>query len=47
MTIPINVPPAKEQTKIVEITNSLFKKLETIEQQYNALKAKIEKFEVY
>lgn len=43
MTIPINVPPAKEQTKIVEITNSLFKKLETIEQQYNALKAKIEK----
>lgn len=43
MTIQINIPPAEEQTEIVEITNSIFKKLETIEQQYNALKSKIEK----
>lgn len=39
----ISLPPQKEQEKIVKIIDSIFKKLEAIEQQYNALKSKIEK----
>ena len=39
----IPIPPIQEQREIVKIIDSLFKKVETIEQQYNALKAKIEK----
>lgn len=39
----IPIPPIQEQREIVKIIDSLFKKIETIEQQYNALKAKIEK----
>lgn len=39
----ISLPPQKEQEEIVKIIDSIFKKLETIEQQYNALKSKIEK----
>lgn len=39
----IPLPPQKEQEEIVRIIDSIFKKLETIEQQYNILKTKIEK----
>lgn len=39
----IPLPPQKEQEEIVRIIDSIFKKLETIEQQYNVLKTKIEK----
>lgn len=41
--IPIPVPSIEEQKEIVRRIDSFFKKLETIEQQYNALKLKIEK----
>lgn len=41
--IPIPVPSIEEQKEIVRRIDSFFKKLETIEQQYNALKSKIEK----
>lgn len=39
----IPLPPQKEQEEIVRIIDSIFKKLETIEQRYNVLKTKIEK----
>lgn len=39
----IPLPPQKEQEEVVRIIDSIFKKLETIEQQYNILKTKIEK----
>lgn len=39
----IHIPPIEEQKEIVRRIDSIFKKLETIEQQYNALKSKIEK----
>lgn len=41
--IPIPIPSIEEQKEIVRRIDSIFKKLETVEQQYNALKAKIEK----
>lgn len=39
----IHIPPIEEQKEIVRLIDSLFKKLEMVEQQYNALKTKIEK----
>lgn len=39
----IHIPPIEEQKEIVRRIDSIFKKLETIEQQYNVLKSKIEK----
>lgn len=39
----IHIPPIEEQKEIVRLIDSLFKKLELVEKQYNALKVKIEK----
>ena len=39
----IHIPPIEEQKEIVRLIDSLFKKLEMVEQQCNTLKTKIEK----